>query len=250
MLVTMNEEVQMLHTSDILEPLSEGELEEIARNNPDVRLQEGEILFGPEEVGERLFIVKEGRIELYKTREGKDITIAIMDQGRMFGEMALTTQRTREIYAQAIETSLLISLNQEAVENLILEKPKVGMRLIKKLSERVRDLERRLDDVSLKEMPARLASLILQLVENEGVETQEGYEIAQRYTHEQLANMLGVNRVSVTRAFRTLRESQVVEVKSRLIHVKDLEALGQAAEEKHRAKKVADSEDYSMRHKY
>lgn len=244
MLVPLNEEVQMLHASDVLEPLSEQELEELAQNNSDVRLQEGEILFGPGEVGEKLFIVKKGRIRLYKSGpEGNEITVAFVDQGKLFGEMSLTAQQTREVYAQATEPSLLISLSREALENLILEKPRVGLRLAQRLSERVRALENRLEDVSLKEMPARLASLILQLVESEGVRTEEGYKIPTRYGHEELAKMLGVNRVSVTRAFGKLRESKVVYIRQRLIHVRDLEALGRVAREQRKAKWIAEPDD-------
>ena len=240
MLVPIDEEVRMLHASDVLAPLSEQELEQLAQNNPDVRLQENEILFGPEEVGEKLFIVKEGRIRLYKTGAGgNEITIGFLDQGKLFGEMSLTAQRTRELYAQATEPSLLISLSREALENLVLEKPRVGLRLTERLSERVRALEKRLEDATFKEMPARLASLILQLVESEGVKTGEGYKIPTRYGQEQLAKMLGVNRVSVTRAFKRLRESKVVEMRQRLIHVRDLEALGRAAREVSKAKRIA-----------
>ena len=86
MLMPLKEEVRLLHSSDILEPLSEEELEELARRHPDFRLREEEILFGPEEVGEKLYIVKEGRIRLYKVgSEGQEITIAFVDEGRTFG---------------------------------------------------------------------------------------------------------------------------------------------------------------------
>ena len=241
MLVPLNEEVRLLHASDILQPLSQEELEELAQNNPDVRLEEGETLFGPEEISERLFIVKEGRIRLYKTDQGgNEITIALIGQGRLFGEMALTAQQLRAVYAQATEPSLLISLSSDNLKTLVRSNPEVGLRLIERLSERVRTLENRLEDVSFKEMPARLASLILQLLESEGVKTEEGYyQIPTRYSHEQLATMINAHRVSVTRAYATLKETGAVELRERLLHVKDLKALGRFAQEKQRAKRIA-----------
>ncbi len=241
MRVPLREEVRLLSVADVLEPLSEEELEELARRNPDVWLEEGEILFAPQEVGEKLFIVKEGRIRLYKTgSEGEEITLTFVDEGKIFGEMALTAQQIREVYAQAVEPSLIISLKRETLEDLILNKPRVGLRLIERLSERVRMLENRLEDLSFKEVPTRLASLILQLLEDEGVKTLEGYKIPTRYTHEQLATMIGANRVSVTRAFAKLRDAGAVELKGRRIFVKDLEALGRAAKAEQRAKRIAD----------
>ena len=242
MLVPLREEIRLLSAADILEPLSEEEMEQLAEQNPDIRLEEEEILFSPEEVGERLYIVKEGRIRLYKIgSEGEEFTLAMVDKGKMVGEMALTAQRIREVYAQAVEPSLVLSLKRETLENLILKKPRVGLRLIERLSERVRLLENRLGDLSFKEIPARLASLVLQLVEDEGVRTREGsYEIPTHYTHEQLATMLGANRVSVTRAFAKLHDARVVEMKNRRIFVEDLQALGRFAQEEQRAKRIAD----------
>lgn len=244
MLIGLRQEMRLLSVAEIFEPLSEEELEQLARHNPDVRLKPGDLLFTPGERAERLYIVKEGRIRLYiSSPEGAEITLVFAEEGNIFGEMALTAQRLREVYAQAVEPSLLLSLGREALEDLILKKPRVGLRLIERLSERVRRLENRLEDLTFKEVPARLASLILQLVEDEGVRTGEGYyEIPTHYTHEQLAAMISANRVSVSRAFASLRESGVVEQRDHLILVKDLQALGSAAQEERRAQRAAQEE--------
>ena len=102
-------------------------------------------------------------------------------------------------------------------------------------------MENRLEDMSFKEMPARLASLILQLLESEGVKTEEGYyKISTHYSHEQLATMLNAHRVSVSRAYASLKETGALELRNRLIHVKDVEALGRAAGEEQRARRIAE----------
>jgi CRP/FNR family transcriptional regulator len=70
-----------------------------------------------------------------------------------------------------------------------------------------------------------VASLLLQLIEDESVVTGEGYKIPTRYTHERLGTMIGAKRVSVSRAFRNLKEAGAVELKGRTIHIKDMETL-------------------------
>jgi CRP/FNR family transcriptional regulator len=229
MAMSFNEEVRLLSAADILEPLSEEEVEDLARRYPDTRLGRGEVLFAPDE---RLFILKEGRIRVYQTNpKGQEITLVVVEEGALFGEMALTAQRMRGGYAQALEPSVALSLRREDLEDLILSKPEVGLRLIERLSERVRELEVRLKDVSLKEVPARLASLILRLLESEGIRSGEGHKvIPTRYTHEQVGAMIGANRVAVTRAFGELREEGAVEQRGRRIYVLDEEALKRAAE--------------------
>ncbi len=73
------------------------------------------------------------------------------------------------------------------------------------------------------------AILVLQLVESEGVVTREGYKIPTRYTHRQLATMIGSKRETVTKAFTLLQQAGAVELKRRHIHVRDIEALKKIA---------------------
>ena len=101
--------------------------------------------------------------------------------------------------------------------------------MISLLSERLRYYETRMEDVTLKEVPARLASLILFLVEKEGVQIPGEIRIPTRYTHEHLGTMIGANREAVTRAFGRLQDEGAVQIRRRLIYVEDVEALERAA---------------------
>jgi CRP/FNR family cyclic AMP-dependent transcriptional regulator len=85
--------------------------------------------------------------------------------------------------------------------------------------------ESQMADIGLKEVPARLAGLILRLCESEGVVSREGYRIPTRYTQEQLGMMICSKRVAVTRAFTKLQEAGAVELKRRYIYVRDLKVL-------------------------
>ena len=108
--------------------------------------------------------------------------------------------------------------------------PRWGVKTIRLLSERLAVCEGRLSELIRKEVPARLAGLILRLSEYQDVITRDGSRrIPTRYTHQQLASMLGANRESVTRAFRKLREASAVEVKGRQIYVTDADALERLA---------------------
>ena len=107
----------------------------------------------------------------------------------------------------------------------------MGLQLVHLLSDRLSAYETRLEDIALKEVPARLASLILLLIEGEGIRIATGYKIPTRYAHHQLGSMIGANREAVTRAFVRLREVGAVETRRRYIYVEDIEALEKAAEE-------------------
>jgi len=227
--MSIEEEVELLRTVDILEPLSDEELEELARRYPDDHLQAGEIFYTPYDTSERLFILKRGRVRVYRTTDGREFTQAIVEAGTVFGEMALTAQRLQGAYAQAMEPSILITMSREELEHLILQKPEVGLQIVHLLSERLRRQEIRLEDASTKDVHARLASIIVLLVESEGVRSGTGYRIPAHHTHQQLADMIGANREAVTRAFGLLQDEGIVELRRRLIYVMDLDALRRMA---------------------
>jgi CRP/FNR family cyclic AMP-dependent transcriptional regulator len=222
------EQIRLLSMVDLLEPLSREELEEFARRCLDTHVGRGESLYVPQERGERLFILKSGRVQVYEVGpEGREITLSVVEGGNLLGEMALTGQRSSGVYVRALEPSVLCSLRQRDLERLILGNPELGLRL---LSKQLRLAETRLAEFTHKDVPARLANQILRFVESESVVTREGhYRIPTRYTHQQLGTMIGAGRVAVSRAFAGLREAGAVELRNKYVHVVDLEALRRAA---------------------
>ncbi|CAA9443153.1 MAG: hypothetical protein AVDCRST_MAG80-1514 [uncultured Rubrobacteraceae bacterium] len=223
--------VRLLSLVDVFEPLSWEEIEKINWQNLNTRLQPGEVFYTPMDLSETLFVLQSGRVRIYRSLpEGRELTLAVLESGTVFGEMALTGQRLRASYAQAMEESEISAMCRADVERLVLDKPAVGLQLVHLLSERLAAYETRMEGLGLKEVPARLAGLILELVEAQGVRDSAGYKIPTRYTHQQLGTMIGANREAVTRAFARLRETGTVEVKRRYVHVEDLEALKRAAE--------------------
>jgi CRP/FNR family transcriptional regulator, cyclic AMP receptor protein len=99
------------------------------------------------------------------------------------------------------------------------------------LATRLMLMEDRWADMVEKEVFARLAGVLFMLVESEGVMSKEGPMIPTRYTHQQLASMIGANREAVTRAFADLQEGGCVEVRSRHVYIKDYDSLRQNAGE-------------------
>jgi CRP/FNR family transcriptional regulator len=170
-------------------------------------------------------------VQLYEVDQaGDEITLSVVEDGNVFGEMALIGQSLSGLYVRAIEPSTVVSLKREDLEHLIMNKPEVGLRLVRELAQRLHASEVRYANVVGKDVPARLASLILTLVDSEGVVSSESYRIPTHYTHEQLASMIGCKRVAVTRAFRKLEEGGAVVLKARRIVVKDANALKKMAE--------------------
>jgi CRP/FNR family transcriptional regulator len=224
------ERIKLLSMVDIFEPLSKQDLARLNDQLPDVHLEPGDMFYGPEDYTEKLFILQKGKIRIFRmTPDGREFTLAVVEADTVFGEMALTAQQLEGAYAQAMESSQVSTMAREDLERLVLEKPEVGLRIMQVLSERLRRQENRLEDATMKDVRLRLAGIIVLLVESEGVRTGTGYRISAHYTHERLGTMIGANRVAVTRAFGLLQDEGVVELRRRLIHVTDIEALRRTA---------------------
>src|SRR5918993_978178 len=232
--MNVHEEVELLSRVDIFEGLSEQEIREILddllRRNAETNLQAGEVFYTPRQPDGKLFVLKRGRVRIYKMEDTREFTLEMVDAGTVFGEMAFTPHALTNAYAEAMEPSVLLALERVDVERLIDEKPQVGLRMISLLSERLRYYETRLEDVTLKGVPARLASLILFLVEKEGVQVPGEIRIPTNYTHEHLGTRIGANREAVTRAFGRLQDEGALQIRRRLIiYVEDVQALQRAA---------------------
>ncbi len=225
------ERIRLLSMVDVFEPLSTEEIERLDERLPDAHLEMGDIFYSPDDPSEKVFILRRGKVRIYKVADdGREFTLAVVEDGTMFGEMTLTAQRLQGAYAQAMEPSEVSMMLRKDLERLILEKPQVGLQIAHLLSERLRRYEIRLEDITLKDVPTRLASMILLLVEAEGVVTSEGYvRIPTHYTHQRLGTMIGTNREAVSRAFGVLQEEAIVELRRRKIYVKNLEALKRRA---------------------
>src|SRR5215210_2746137 len=227
----MEERIRLLSMVDIFEPLSFEEIEDLNGHLPDRHLEQGQMLYLPEDSSERLFMLQKGKIRIFRTTpDGRELTLAIVESGTVFGEMSLTGQQLQGAYTQAMEPSEVSTMAREDLEHLVLEKPEVGLKIMQLLSERLRRYETRLEDAHMKDVHSRLASIIVLLTESEGVRTGAGYRIPAHYTHQHLGTMIGTNREAVTRAFGVLQDEGVVELRRRLIYIPDLQALKRVSE--------------------
>ena len=231
MTLSLEEKVRLLSMVDVLEALSEEELKKLARLARDASYEQGEDLPEPQEGGEKLYVLKEGRVQMYvKLPDEGEITLSVLEGGSIFGEIAVCGQGSEKVCARALMPSLVCTLKTEILEQLIERHPAVALAIVRMQSERLRQSEVRFAELAHKQVRARLASLILRLSASEGIVSRDGIRLDTPYTHKQLATMIGANREAVSRAMKELREKEAVEVVRHRIHLRDREALEKEAE--------------------
>lgn len=226
--MSTQEVARLLRGVDILEPLPAEELEKHSSRISDVRSEEGQLFYTPTHSSSMLFLLLKGRVRIYKMVGERELTLDVLESGTMFGEAALVGEPEGS-YAEILEPSRIAFLSVNILRKTIRNNPEVGLRIAELLVGRLQLYADKLADLTLKEIPARLASLLLWLAEIEGTVIADGYLLPSRYTHEQTGAMIGAKRVAVTRAMSKLRRDGVIEADRKQILIKDREALQRIA---------------------
>jgi len=231
MIEDIPEEHVLLAEVDVLRELPQSELEYLARRCPIVRLAKEESLTLGDYQRGILFLLS-GRVRVHEpTFRNQDLTFSVVEGATVVGQPGSGPRTPRALRVEALEASVLRVVGWEDFEDLVLRNPEVGLKTIGLLGERLEEYEGRLSDLIRKEVPARLAGLLLRLCEREdAMAGNGGRRIATRYTHRQLASMVGSNREAVTRAFGVLRKAGAVETNDRQIYVTDADTLERLAE--------------------
>ena len=220
-----SDKVGYLQMVDIFQDLTPAEMEEIDRATTLTTCRRGKILYMPEDTSEVLFLLKQGQIQLYRiSPDGKKLVIATLGPGAVFGEMALIGQGMHNTFAEATEDSVICVMSREDVERLLVTKPKVALRIFEVLGQRLKEAETRLEEIAFKGIPARLASLLLHLSEQEGGDTITGL------THQDLGEQIGTYRETTTQTLNTFKADGLIDIGRKRITILDRPGLQRIAE--------------------
>ncbi len=220
--------LQALSEIEIFQDLSDQEMEEMDRSTTMSTCEPGRVFYGPDEIGEVLFLLKKGRVQLYRlSPEGKKLVVAILEKGAIFGEMSLVGQGMHNTFAEAVDECTLCVMSRMDVERIVEEKPQVALRFLESMAIRLRKTEAKLEDLAFKSIPVRLAALLQDLAgESKSGDTVEGY------THQDLAEMLGTYRETATQTLNEFKSHGWVEIGRKRIRIVDPSALNLQAQPK------------------
>lgn len=220
----MDEKAGHLADMDLFRELSDRDMAELDRVITLTNVSRGRVFYQPEDLGEVLFLIKQGRVQLYRiSPEGKKLVIATLGPGALFGEMALLGQQMHSAFAEALEDCLILVMSRADLERLILSKPAVGLRMLEMTGRRLNDAEARLEDMAFKGIPARLASLLLRLADERGANDIVGL------THQDLAETIGTYRETATQVLNDMKLAGLIEIGRKRIGILDRARLGELA---------------------
>lgn len=215
------DKIGYLRETDIFSGLSVAEMDEMGVAFQMANFPKGKVIYQPYDPGDILFILKKGRVRIYRlSPEGRELTLSVLSSGTIFGEMALFGQTMYGSFAQAVEDCMVCVTNRKSATQMLKDNPNVAIRLVEIVGQRLLAAENRLESLGLMDVPHRLASLILEMAG-----ASDGTAIGHRYTHEELAKMIGASRESVTLALSDFRNRGWISISDHQITLADPDAL-------------------------
>lgn len=200
--------------NDLFRGLPPADVAAMGERAPMKRVEAGTLFFTAGQQTEVLFILKEGRVRLYRlSADGRAFTTAILEPGSVFGEMALMGQHLNDSYAEALDPCLICLMSRADVQTLLLGDPRIAVRIAEILGGRLIEAQTQLADFVFKRAPERLAALLLRLARKSHplLSAKEILEV--RHTHEELADMMGVQRETVTKILKEWSDLGILELR-------------------------------------
>ena len=184
------------------------------------------VVYLPGDPGNALYFVNGGRVKISKvTRDGKELTLAYRGPGDLFGELVLIDGGPREEMAEAMENALITEIELGEFQRLLQHEGALAYRLVRIIAERRRDVENKIEALVFKDVNAKLADLLLRLAAEYGVDDERGLLVALKITHQEMANLIGSTRETVSLTLSLFKRRGLVETDGRKVVILDREGL-------------------------
>jgi CRP/FNR family transcriptional regulator/CRP/FNR family cyclic AMP-dependent transcriptional regulator len=209
----MNREVEVLFSSvPLFSSLTQSEIAAVSRIMIVKSFNEGEVIVHEEdEENQTFFVILAGRAYVaVVTSEGKQTILATLKKNDFFGEMAILDGEPRSASVIAAEKCKLCMLYRREFFNVLERHPKIAIQMLVTMSRRLRRTNRQINTLSLMSVYGRVADVILRMAEEQGEKRGEMTMIANRPTHQIIAEMAGTSRETVSRILSQLQKKKYI----------------------------------------
>ena len=207
--------------------LPEDQLEAIRKIAIEKQINKGEIVVTEGDDGKGFFVILEGRVKVFKvSAEGKEQILHIFGPGQPFGEVPVFAGQRFPANAQAIDNTKILFFPRVAIVGLITTNPSLALNMLAEMSKKLRLFAVQIENLSLKEMPARLASYLIHLAD----EQDQKEVVTLKISKGQLASILGTIPETLSRVFAKLSGNNLIRVEGKKITLLDRSGLEDLSE--------------------
>ena len=218
---------QIVSESILFNGLPEPHLTAILNVAVEKQAQKGEMIFSEGDPGDGFYIISDGMIKIYKmSMDGKEQILHMFGPGEVFGEVPVFSGQAFPANAEAAKNSRLLFFPRNAIMNLMATDPTLALNMLAVMARRLRFFTVQIENLSLKEVPARLAGYLLLLAE----EQRNKKSVQLNISKGQLASFLGTIPETLSRILKRMSEQALITVEGRTIRLVNFEGIQSLSE--------------------
>jgi len=199
----------------------------MTEKHPITKFGKDDYIYFPEDPSKHVYMIATGRVKIGgHTDDGKEMLRAILGEGEVFGELALTGEEKRKDFAQAMDNNTTICpMTIEDLEELMIDNKPLSLKLYKLIGLRYRKLERKLESLVFKDARSRIIEFLKDMAEERGQKVGFEMMIKNHLTHKDIASLTGTSRQTVTTILNELKDKNIINFDRRRILIRDMEKL-------------------------
>ncbi len=205
------DKVEILKSVPIFSRLDIESLQRIAEISVERYYEKGEVILLQDTKVDGLYIVVKGSIRISRLSEdGRIKTLAILSTGDIIGEMSILDEESASATAETIENSLLLFIKRGDFQNILLKYPSITLSIAQILVKRLRVADEEIENLTFYNVRARVIKTLIELANKYGERIPQGVKISLRFTQQDLADMVGSSRETVSRIISTLEKEKII----------------------------------------
>ena len=221
------QKIQFLRSMPVFAALQEDELEQVATMAQYRKAPKFQYIFMPDEPADFIYVLLQGRIKTGTfSHDGREVIKEILQPETIFGDLALAGETSRSEYAQSLNDDVIyLAIRVETFLPLLHSNQRLVFACMNHLSFRLQRVEERLAKLVLKDARERIIEFLVDTAGKEG--RRVGYEtlVKHHLTQQDIANLTGTSRQTVTSVLNDLRKSNLIYFNRNSILIRDLEKL-------------------------
>lgn len=217
------------NTTDMFSDLDEDEMNRLGELFYTEEFEKNESVYFPGDAAQSIYFVKYGRIKINRLlANGKQVTMAVLRDGELFGEQSITGEDERKALVKTMEKSLVCRAEREPFLTFIRDHPSMAFRITKLFGDRRKKVEMKIENLLLKKGRPRLAYTLLTLFDRHSIQREDGTPVLE-FTQTDLADLSGLTRPTTTTFLNEMQEDGLIELSPGNVVLKDRDGLEKMA---------------------
>jgi CRP-like cAMP-binding protein len=219
-------DISYLKYIPLFSELEDDDLRAISKVSMTQVFKKDNMILIEEEVGSTMFIILDGRVKISRiSDDGREVILSILSEGDFFGEMSILDGQNRSANVVTLEDSRILVIRREDFLRMLHDFPQIAINLLKELAARLRKSDSQIKSLSLQNATGKVASTILRIADDSGKIHMGQVEIPRLPPQQDLANMAGTSRETISRVIKSLCEKGYLKKEGNRLIILDYETF-------------------------